>query len=93
MSWDNEVEGWRNRADAEAALAAAKEHAPRSEAVLLKLVEGCWTDLDDDGEAEAYEVQDGSGAFVLWPDSEADADEEDDEIVEPVPGFVWIFCR
>ena len=92
-SWNNDLEGYENRAEADAALEAAKTHAPRSGALLLKLVEGCWTELDDEGEAEAYEITDASGAFSLWPEGEADEDDLDDLDIEAVPGHVWVFCR
>lgn len=95
MAWNVELEGWETQAEAEAARDAANAADPNAEALVLKLVEGCWLELDDEGDAEAFEVSDGSGAFVLFPDSEADVDPADldaTDIAHPT-GFVWVFCR
>lgn len=86
-SWNTEIEGFCVRAEADAALAAAKEHAPTTEPVLLGLHDGVW-DEDLDG-AEAFLVQDGSGSWSLFPADAADPDASED--IAPVPGFVWVF--
>lgn len=88
-SWDAEVEGWRDRAEAEKARDAALRKDADSEAVVLGLHDGTW-DEDLEG-ATAFQVCDGSGSFQLFP---RHADDGELDVADDIPaprGFLWVF--
>lgn len=92
-TWDAEVEGWRDRAEAEAAAAKANKKDANAEAVVLGLhSEGGAATWDEDLEgATAFSVCDGSGSFQLFPKS---ADDGELDIADDIPaprGFVWVY--
>lgn len=86
MTWNTELEGFDTKAEAEAVAAQIEGSC------VLGLMEGCWDEEAGD-DAEAWEVTNDSGDWIVFPADEADADPELQED-QPLPaGFVWVYAR